>query len=256
MIGVCYIMEKEQGFNANQLKLIAIIAMTIDHLTSVIFPNYPIDWWIIGLHMIGRLTAPIMWFFIAEGYHYTHNIKKYVLRLFTFAVISHFAYNLAFGIPFIPFQTSIFNQTSVIWSLAWGLVALIIYDSSKLKHWQKLIMIFGIAMISFCSDWSSIAVLAILQIGINRGNFKKQMSGMLLCVCIYAIVYIIFIHPIYGVIQMFVALAIPLLKSYNGKVGKWKGMKWFFYIYYPLHLCICGIIRIILYGNIGIMIGG
>ena len=249
-------MEKEQGFNANQLKLIAIIAMTIDHLTSVIFPNYPTNWWIIGLHMIGRLTAPIMWFFIAEGYHYTHNIKKYALRLFTFAVISHFAYNFAFGIPFIPFQTSIFNQTSVIWSLAWGLVALIIHNSTKLKQWQKLITIFGIAIISFCSDWSSIAVLAILQIGINRGNFKKQMIGMLLYTCIYAIVYVIFIHPIYGVIQMFVALAIPLLKSYNGKVGKWKGMKWFFYVYYPLHLGICGIIRIILYGNIGIMIGG
>ena len=34
-------------------------------------------------------TAPIMWFFIAEGYFYTKNLKKYAGRLFFFALISH-----------------------------------------------------------------------------------------------------------------------------------------------------------------------
>ena len=59
----------KKGLNSNALKVIAIIAMTIDHVVSVMFPNYPTDWWILLLHMIGRITAPIMWFFIAEGYH-------------------------------------------------------------------------------------------------------------------------------------------------------------------------------------------
>ena len=113
-----------------------------------------------------------------------------------------------------------------------------------------------IAVITFCSDWSSIAVLAIVHIGSNRGNFKKQMTMMILCVSMYAAVYIIFINPVYGIIQMCVALAIPLLHSYNGKLGKWKGMKWFFYLYYPLHLILCGLIRIALHGNIGVIIGG
>lgn len=45
-------------------------------------------------------------------------------------------------------------------------------------------------------------------------------------------------------------LAIPLLKLYNGKRGTWKGMKYFFYIIYPVHLIICGILRLYLYGNI------
>ena len=127
---------KQKGFNGNQLKLFAIIAMTIDHLTSVIWPGYHYEWWIIALHIIGRLTAPTMWFMIAEGYHYTRNVKKYITRLFLFAVVSHFAYNFAFGIPFIPFKTGVFNQTSVMWPLAWGVVALVMFDE-KYCTWPK-----------------------------------------------------------------------------------------------------------------------
>ena len=154
----------ENGFNSNQLKTFAIIAMTIDHLVSVIFPGYPKDWWILLLHTIGRLTAPTMWFMIAEGYQYTRNLKKYIGRLFLFAVISHFAYNFAFGIPFIPFQTTVFNQTSVIWSLAWGVVAIALTDEKRFsfKKWQQVFIMLGICLITFCSDWSCIAVLAIL----------------------------------------------------------------------------------------------
>lgn len=248
--------QSQKGLNANQLKVIAITAMTLDHVISVVFPNYPKDWWILLCHVIGRLTAPIMWFFIAEGYHYTHNVRKYASRLFFFAVISHFAYNFAFGIPFIPFQTSVFNQTSVIWSLAWGLTALVILDSPSLKQWTKTLLIVVICLITFCSDWSCIAVMAIISISQNRGNFRKQMTGMVFWVAFYALVYFLFIDKVYGIIQMFVVLTIPFLKCYNGERGTWKGMKWFFYLYYPLHLIVCGIIRILLYGNIGVMIGG
>lgn len=247
-----------KGLNSNQLKTIAIIAMTIDHLTSVIWPGYPTEWWILGLHIIGRLTAPTMWFLIAEGYYYTRNLKKYIGRLFLFAVISHFAYNFAFGIPFVPFQTTIFNQTSVIWSLAWGVVALAITDDKyfKLKAWQKHLVVAIICVITFCSDWSCIAVMAIIAIYYNRGNLKKQVTGMMFWVAFYAMVYFLFIDKVYGILQLFVIICVPFMKQYNGERGKWKGMKWFFYFYYPAHLIICGIIRLLLHGNMGVMIGG
>ena len=250
--------QKTKGLNSNQLKVIAILAMTLDHLISVIYPNYPTDWWIIGCHIIGRLTAPIMWFFIAEGYHYTRNLKKYAMRLFAFAIISHFAYNFAFGIPFIPFQTSVFNQTSVIWSLAWGVVALAITNDKyfKLKAWQKHLAVAIICVITFCSDWSCIAVMAIIAIYANRGNLKKQVTGMMVWVAFYAMVYFLFIDKVYGILQLFVIICVPFMKQYNGERGKWKGMKWFFYFYYPAHLIICGIIRLLLHGNMGVMIGG
>ena len=115
------------GLNSNQIKCIAIIAMTIDHITWLLFPGCQKIWWVMGLHVIGRLTAPIMWFFIAEGFHYTKNVKKYILRLFIFAIISHFAYNFAGGRPFIP--NGIFNMTSVMWSLAWSVVLMVIFTT-------------------------------------------------------------------------------------------------------------------------------
>ena len=60
-------------FNANQLKLIAILAMVVDHTAIVFVPDsFPAMWL---LRMIGRMTAPIMCYFIAEGYYYTSNLK-------------------------------------------------------------------------------------------------------------------------------------------------------------------------------------
>lgn len=240
--------DKGKGLNANQLKLIAIIAMTVDHLTWTFFPGYSTEWFVILLHIIGRITAPIMWFFIAEGYHYTHNIKKYASRLFLLALISHFAYNFCFGIPFIPFQTTAFNQTGVVWSLAWGLVLLYIYDKTQWKSWQKSLIAIIICLITFPSDWSCIATMAILAIGTNRGNFKKQMTQMMVWTAVYALVYFLFIDKVYAIIQLGTCLTIPLLWLYNGERGSFKGMGKLFYAYYPLHLFICGILRIILWG--------
>ena len=196
------------GLDSNMLKLIAIAAMTADHIAWLLFPGYPTDPLPIILHIIGRLTCPIMCFFIAEGYHYTRNIKKYTARLFVFAMISHFAYIFASNDfvdwhSFIPFYYgNILNQTSVIWSLAWGLVLLRIADNSKIK---------------------------------------------MLWAAVYAVVYFFAIDKIYGLIQLCVALAIPLLFLYNGKRGRNhkinRFMKWLFYAYYPLHLLVIGIIR-------------
>ena len=52
--------------NSNHLKIIAIIAMTIDHLADLIFPGMPLKVIPTICHIIGRITAPIMFFFICE----------------------------------------------------------------------------------------------------------------------------------------------------------------------------------------------
>ena len=82
-------------FNSNYLKLIAIIAMTIDHSTD------------------------------------TRNVKKYMLRLGIFAVISHFAYCFGLGISLNPFEGGIFNRTSVMYPLFIAVVVLYIEDNAS-----------------------------------------------------------------------------------------------------------------------------
>ena len=68
--------------NSNTIKVIAILAMTIDHVTWLVYPGFSREILPIMLHIIGRITCPIMCFFIAEGYHYTKDIKRYTIRLF------------------------------------------------------------------------------------------------------------------------------------------------------------------------------
>ena len=75
--------------------MIAMAAMTLDHLVSVLFPGYPREPWILLAHCIGRMAAPIFWFLVAEGYHHTRDRRRYAGRLFAFSILSHFAYNFA-----------------------------------------------------------------------------------------------------------------------------------------------------------------
>ena len=242
-----------KGLNSNQIKLIAIGAMTIDHLTWAFFPGLQHVWYVFALHVIGRLTAPIMWFFIAEGCHYTHDIRKYIGRLFLFAVISHFAYDFAFGIPFVPLSSGVFNQTSVMWSLAWAPVLIAICRKDDVKQWVKIVLIIAACLITFPSDWSTIAMICPFYLYAHRGKFKLQARDIVIWSALYAAVYFVFLDKVYGVLQMFTFLTIPILANYNGERGMWKGMKWFFYIYYPAHLVVIGIIRLVLHGNVPII---
>ena len=264
----------KKGLNASQIKFIAIIAMTIDHVTWSLFPGTDPTWYVLALHIIGRLTAPIMWFFIAEGCHYTRDIRKYAGRLFIFAIISHFAYNFAFGIPFIPFSTgSVFNQTSVMWSLAWAVVAIAISRSETFPGLLKFPSLLMISLISFPSDWSSIAVMCPLALYNDRGNKKRQAFDIVLWTFFYAVVYYFFLDKLYGVLQMFTFLTIPIIALYNGERGGRKPakhveetevgqlvaakpsplVKWGFYIYYPAHLVAVGIIRLVLHGDVSLI---
>lgn len=248
-------MERKTGFlNSNSIKLIAVFAMTVDHIAWMLFPGYPTDFLPVIMHIIGRITCPIMCYCVAEGFHYTKNINKYTLRMFLFALISHFAYifaseNYTDFHSFIPFYNGgILNQTSVMWSLAFGLVMLRTAYSEKIKNKTlKVLLILLICVLALPSDWSCVASLFILSFGTNRNNLQMQSVWLIIYAAVYSLVYILAIDTVYGILQMSVVLAIPIIYAYNGERGKNikfnKFMKWFFYIYYPLHLFIIGILN-------------
>ena len=247
--------QRKTGFlNSNSIKLIAVFAMTVDHIAWMLFPGYPTDFLPVIMHIIGRITCPVMCYCVAEGFHYTKNINKYTLRMFLFAIVSHFAYVFSSGNytdfhSFIPFYNGeVLNQTSVMWSLAFGLVMLRTAYSEKIKNKAlKILLILLICILALPSDWSCVASLFILSFGTNRNNLKMQSVWLIIYAAVYSLVYIFAIDKVYGILQMAVVLAIPIIYAYNGERGKNikfnKFMKWFFYIYYPLHLFIIGILN-------------
>ncbi len=247
--------EQKKILNSNMIKFIAIIAMTIDHIAWAVFENFSTHPAAIVMHIIGRLTCPIMCFCIAEGYHYTRDVKKYTSRLFLFALISHVPYmlqSMAFKqygwLALVPFATGegfvghVFNQTSVMWSLAIGLVMLRVNDSQKIKSGLKPLIIILLCLAAFPADWSCIASMFVLCIGSNRGKPAKQILWCLFYAVVYAAVYFFALSKVYGLIQLGVVLAIPVIALYNGQRGANpkvnKFFKWMFYIYYPLHLLV------------------
>lgn len=60
--------------------------------------------------------------------------------------------------------------------------------------------------------------------------------------------YFFFIDKVYAFLQLGTCLTIPLLSRYNGRRGTWKGMGKVFYAYYPAHLVLSGVLRIVLWG--------
>jgi hypothetical protein len=237
------------GMSAYKLKIIAIIAMLIDHIAWAFVPTGTILGQI--MHIIGRITAPIMSYFISEGYYHTHNVKKYALRLAIFAVISHIPYyyfmNGQLPISFTNgFQFEI--QTSVMYTLFLGLISLIIWNSEKINKKLKIALIIFLCIIAIPGDWSFITVLWILFFSINRDNFNDQISSfiMISIPIILSPLIMLFSNNDNWYNQIFhigILLAIPLLKQYNGERGGNKKSKWLFYIFYPLHLLILGLIK-------------
>lgn len=232
-----------KGLSGNALKVIAIIAMTIDHLAWVGIETYeqaetPEQ---IFLHIIGRLTAPIMIFFVAEGYHHTHDYRRYLRRLFMLAVVSHFAFCYFNMSSFNPFNNLIFNTTSIAWPLMWGLILLKVWDSERMAVWQKVLITVVAFALTCTSDWSC-ATLAILMVGRSHGNFHKQMLWLMLFVTLYAVAFFIINSPTYGMVHMACWLVVPLLALYNGKRGKCRWLGKFFYYYYPAHMALIGLL--------------
>lgn len=245
--------ETKKGLSANALKYIAVIAMTIDHIGWDFVSTASI----LGqlMHFIGRLTAPIMCYFIAEGYYKTSNLNKYFKRLGIFAIISHFPFVFD-NIDEKPFQiingtlkinTEVYTPiASMIFTLFLGLWALKIWNSNS-KY--KKLSIFFICLLSIISDWMYFGVLWILIFGIYRGNIKKQLKFYYI-IALISIITVLLANitsggKIYeGIWQCGVLIAPLFILLYNGKRGSSHPFhKWFFYVYYPLHLLIISIVK-------------
>ena len=254
--------ERFQKLSKVALQLIAIAAMTIDHVALLLFPGYPHEPLPVIMHVIGSMAFPIFAFFIAEGYHYTRNKNRYMLRLFLLALVSHVPYMFGsnafreYGpLCFVPFATGegmnrFLNQSSVLLPYLIGLLMLRVNDSERFKAPLKVFMIVGLCLLSFPFDWSCIGSLTVFCIAVNRGKPLRQILWPLLFVTANAAVCFFTLDKVYGLVPFGAVLSLPLLAMYNGQKSKRPVvatvMQPLSYLYYPLHLTVIGIISLFL----------
>lgn len=242
--------------NRNQIKYIVIIAMLMDHIAwgfvDAVNPS-------IGacMHFIGRLTGPTMAYFVGEGYSYTRDAGRYQKRLALFALISWPAFvYYEFGslpVDFGDGSISLNPMQSVIFTLFLGITAIRVWESARMKKTVKIICIILLCMISAIGDWPVMDVLGCLFVHVYRDRPKAKWTAFTLTFFIpnaaLMIINAIALRGSAGAFSMWFqmgVLIVPLMLGflYNGQCGsKAKVHKWFFYLFYPAHLAVLGLIR-------------
>lgn len=243
------ITQGERGcLNRNQIKYIVIIAMLIDHIAwgfvDAINP-------LLGgaMHFIGRLTGPTMAYFVGEGYRYTRNVGKYQQRLAAFALISWLPF-VWFEYGRLPFyfehgRLMFIPAQSVIFTLFLGLTAIRIWESEKFGKPLKIIFIILLCLLACIGDWAFMDVLGCLFVHIYRDKPKAKWVAFTLTFLLPNVLITI-LSGLENMWFQFGVILVPLMLYflYNGQSGsRAKIHKWFFYLFYPAHLLVLGLLR-------------
>ena len=239
------------GLSGTTLKLIACVTMLIDHIgascieaglllpqmasstlssaTVAALPLFRLDQL---LRYTGRLAFPIFCFLLVEGFTHTHDVKKYVGRLFLFGLLSEVPFDLAF------FRTPLnpANQ-NVYWTLALGVLAMALMqhfeDAEGNVEWKGRLAALGCAVLAqlLNTDYGAIGVALIVALYLTRNNRKQQ--------CIIGAVMMAW--------ELTAPLAFLLIWFYNGQRGRCpQWAKWAFYGFYPVHLTVLAVVTNVL----------
>ena len=213
--------SRYQRLDGTVLKLIACLSMFIDHLGAVCFSG------MMGFRIIGRLAFPIYCFLLVEGAVHTRNMKKYILRMGIFALISEVPFDLAFyhRLVYTGHQNVFFTLglgLLAIWFLEHPIEQLDIPDVL-----YKLLVIIAAGLIAefFNTDYgfTGIAVICIFYYLRGQPQLKYPIAVILLAAM--------------GGVEVYAVLALIPILLYNGQRGRQtKAMQYGFYIFYPAHL--------------------
>ena len=221
-------MENKGILNGNHLKLIAAVTMLLDHAGILLFPRLEI------LRILGRIAFPIFAFMIAEGCRYTRHKLRYFLMVFGLGAACQLVYYFASGDTYLNILLTFSCSILLIYLLQAAGRA----QNWKQQFWRSAIFAAGIflalGMTQILSiDYGFWGIMTPVFAAFSQGKGK---TGSKLPVLMTA-VGLIFLGADLGGIQHYALLAIPLLLLYNGQRGK-ANLKYFFYIFYPVHLAV------------------
>ncbi len=278
-----FLLEKKKGIDAEQLKMIALITMLIDHIGAIIIPflqGYTqnmstfiaLEGIMVAMRLVGRISFPIFAFLIVNGFYHTSNRAKYLLRLSIFALISEPFFDFAVYGTWLEF-----THQNVFFTLALGLVAIWGYDNISNDRGGNFIgglfvLLMGLLASNLRTDYDLYGVMTIFIMYL----FFKNKMRLNITVIILNLLFFgeqlgswsytsSMIHDLYGltmtggmgftlqvliylqfIAQLFCVIALWPISKYNGQKGTSKLNKYFFYAFYPVHLFILGLIIVVL----------
>ncbi len=213
------------------LKMIAVIIMIIDHTGVIFFPE------VMWIRAIGRIGFPIFAYFIAEGFLYTRSRIKYFLRIFILALICQLVYGFVGD----------FTTMCILVTFSCSLILMEVAERTKKAYKERqhksfslylllfLSLLFGfyIFCLYFTVDYGFAGVITPLLISLFKGK-PARLAALAVGLLFASLSSYLLIDSF---IELLSLLALPLLALYNGKPGKYR-MKYFFYLFYPLHLAV------------------
>ena len=260
-------LKKLRVLNGNGLKLLAAAFMLVDHIGVLLFPD------LLWLRFIGRFSMPLFAFMIAEGCRYTKNKCRHFFLLFGLGALCQIVYIL-----FDP--TSLYLGILLTFSISTLIIYALQYAKKCLleenpKIWKQILsfsLVFTLIALSFVLSrlvlvdygfWGIMMPVFASVFDFHRipaPDCLKKLDCLpirVLCMMLAEILLIVtygnplfwgnanglFADPLF---QLPALLSFPLLLLYNGEKGK-ANLKYFFYLFYPLHLAILQGIVFLLY---------
>jgi len=251
--------NRKPGLDATILKLIALIIMTVDHIGAYGI-NIPFVWEnYMLLRQIGRLAAPLFLFAFTESMRHTHDRRAFFFRIYKASVIVGLLNTLLGHLLGCSFG-------NIFQTFAWLSAAVFCVDklrkSGSPAELMKLLLIAVAAELIdrlICASFFDFTGASLVRGGVRAflcspvmveyslgmialgaawyyiGN-RFLCAGLLVLLSIPA--YFGFMQTpeltMFSGIQYCMAAAAIFIMLYNGEKG--RGMKNFFYIYYPLHV--------------------
>lgn len=229
-----------QVLSGSWLKVMAMVAMLIDHTTGQILGHYEafreplfvvgrhvVNWYFL-LRCVGRLAFPLFCFLMVEGFLHTHDRKKYGRNLLVFALLSEIPWNLTHGGHLYG------SSQSVMFTLLLGYLALVVVE-----RWERDLM---------TTERMTLSVFSLIAAGIllraDYGNYGVSFILLLYVLrrnhVLRAAVGCCFLGS-----RWIAGLAFIPIGMYNGRRGFIRGTlsKYLFYTFYPLHLLLLYLIK-------------
>ena len=258
------------GFlNRNALKYFAVVCMVCDHIGCAFFESESLCRTI--LEFLGGFTMPIMAFFLAEGYCYTKNVRRYAARLLIFAFIAAVPFCYLQSGSWLPVEianghiessslsvylsgansTLVVHRLNFLFTLLLSLANIAAWDKLRVPVPVKVVITAATCWLATGCDWGYWCVLMSFIFWKFKGkpSVKWILYSLVSLSCV--LYFKIFQNPLYFEIsyafkptQFSLFLVIPIISlCYNGTKGKTnKFSKWFFYTFYPAHLLLIDLI--------------